>query len=823
MRVLTASSVAGSPPLTRHQGLRRAIVAVSVCVAAVIACVRGFFSPVTPELTPVIEEPPPRLAPRVLWIVVDGLRHDTALELGWMPNLMSLSKQGASGTATTTAITMTGVGVRAMSTGMSSSLFDLARNWSLPRVTEDNLFRRLRDRGDRAVALGNETWFGLFPDSLARATTAKPGIIKFARPVNGFDRMLTRETLKLAAKDDWQLAVLHYGGVDNASHMWTPLTDKFRAKITEIDNDIARVVAAMGPSTAVMITSDHGTSDRGNHGGIDPVERITPLVLIGPGIRRGAALDAQQVDLPAVIAALLGLQVPAPIEGHVLVDALDLTPVQAAALRASEARRHERYASAYADQFSTEARDPNIELSAWLVGVRTRWIASLAWAIAMIAAAAWVFGLARGREQLLSAIVIAVSLASIGLPPSIAPALVAVVALCIPLVPQLAELRGKAMLGLAGLVAIQTAALVIHTYERVIHGALRNNLDVRVSWLGVVALAACAPFVWRACRSKQVAPWAGFALVLAFAMPGDDAALWGVVLVGGVAAIASWNLEDDWGLLIAIALAVVGFWIRPSGVWAEIAAPAVIAVIAALLTRQWPWLVAGAAASALVAFDRPMLVVFPALGVATLAAIVVAIRRGELARIGWGAAIVLGMLSHSSDVPGLIGLVLVCDRIGRLERLNAFGATVICIALRFAFILVFEGRLAFGNLEIWLGYVAGNEHTVLGALLVFTKFLLPFVVVLGLALRSLELRSAAITGCVVFLVLRIAEIVIGLCTAQGTFYGPYRDVAQLALTAGLLVTLLVASLVTRGRRRALTVTVNARRQAPRSATASSTE
>ncbi len=764
---------------------------------------RGFFSPVTPELRPVIEAPPPRLASRVLWIVVDGLRHDTALELGWMPNLMALSKQGASGTATTTAITMTGVGVRAMSTGMSSSLFDLARNWSLPRVTEDNLFRRLRDRGGRAVALGNETWFQLFPDSLERATKERPGIIKFARPVNGYDRILTKHALKLATADTWELAVLHYGGVDNASHMWTPWADKFRAKITEVDHDIGRIVAAMGPTTTVVVTSDHGTSDRGHHGGIDPVERITPLVVLGPGVRRGVVVDAQQVDLPATISALLGLQAPAPIEGHVLVDALDLTPPQAAALRQSEASRHERYSTAYAAQFSTDPRDPDVELSEWLNGVRTRWVASLAWAIAMIAAAAWVFGLARSRiEGHLSLGIIAVSLGSVALPPSVVPAVIVGLGLLAPLAPQLAELPRRALLAILGLAAIQTAALLIHTYERVIHSGLRRALDIHASWLGVVVLAACAPIVWRLCRAKQVSPWAAFALLLAFAMPGDDAALWGVVLVGGVAAIAMWHLEADWSLFLAIGISVVGFRFGSSftGSWVEIVAPMILSLIAFGSDRKWPWLVAGVAASAMVATGRPMLVMFPAIGIAVIAAFV---RRGDLARIGWGAAIVLAMLSHGSDIPGLIGLVLVCDRIGRLERLTAFGATVACLALRDAFVLVFEGRLAFGNLEIWLGYVAGNEHTVLGGLLVFLKFLLPFVVVLALVTRSLstEVRSLAITGCVVFLVLRIAEIVIGLCTAQGTFYGPYRDVAQLAITAGLLVTLLVASLLVSGRSR----------------------
>ncbi|MBA2538008.1 MAG: alkaline phosphatase family protein, partial [Deltaproteobacteria bacterium] len=446
---------------------RRGLVALTVCVAALVACVRGFFSPVVPVLPEVIESPSPRLASRVLWIVVDGLRHDTALESGWMPQLEGLARRGASGTAMTTAITMTGVGVRAMSTGMSPSLADLARNWSLPRVTDDNLFARIKARGGRAVALGNETWFQLFPDMLAKATNRRPGIIKFASPVNGFDRFLTKRALELAGDKSWELAVLHFGGVDNASHMWTPSSEKFHDKITEIDTDLGRIAAEMGPHTTLLITSDHGTSDRGHHGGIDPVERRTPLVLVGPGIRRGASLDARQVDLPATVAALLGLQVSAPVEGRALVEALDLTLSDGDALIASEARRHDRYANAYATQFSEPPRPAGVELADWLATARARWLAPLLWALAMIAAAAWLFGLSRGAPRVERWLSLAIVIAAIGSAVvSVAPvplAAIALVGLLVPLLPWLDEVRHRlrpTTLVVIALAAAQTAALL---------------------------------------------------------------------------------------------------------------------------------------------------------------------------------------------------------------------------------------------------------------------------------------------------------------------------------------------------------------------------
>ena len=72
---------------------------------------------------------------------------------------------------------------------------------------------------------------------------------------------------------------------------------------------------------------------------------ITAAASRSPGERRscspahavahGHHLDAHQTDVAPTIAALLGLPIPAPSEGQVLFDALDLSPATAAALRAA--------------------------------------------------------------------------------------------------------------------------------------------------------------------------------------------------------------------------------------------------------------------------------------------------------------------------------------------------------------------------------------------------------------------------------------------------------------------------------------------------------
>ena len=108
------------------------------------------------------------------------------------------------------------------------------------------------------------------------------------------------------------------------------------------------------------------------------------------------------------------------------------------------------------------------------------------------------------------------------------------------------------------------------------------------------------------------------------------------------------------------------------------------------------------------------------------------------------------------------------------------------------FFALFEGAFEFSRLEVWLAY-EGNPGTelVFGATVVILKFALPWV--LAIAFTSSRIGSRAlwmVTGwTAVFLCLRIAHIVLGMTIARGTFYSPYLDSGQLALTMAMLASL----------------------------------
>lgn len=121
--------------------------------------------------------------------------------------------------------------------------------------------------------------------------------------------------------------------------------------VTRAYEDLSDTLAAPnGPEVVLPYTEDSlGVSPTGlgtqwgTHGGLSWGVQHIPLVLSGPGVRRGvSSFPAQLVDVAPTIERLMGLTVPSGVDGVVLSDALRSPDGgDAAGLKAVEARRTE--------------------------------------------------------------------------------------------------------------------------------------------------------------------------------------------------------------------------------------------------------------------------------------------------------------------------------------------------------------------------------------------------------------------------------------------------------------------------------------------------
>lgn len=104
----------------------------------------------------------------------------------------------------------------------------------------------------------------------------------------------------------------------------------------DFDQFLARLLAAVGPDTVVIVASDHGHSPTIVHSLYTQHRHGPPGILLMQGgpVKRGVALQGASVfDLSPTVLYLLGLPVPSHAAGKVLTDALDPAFVRAHPVR----------------------------------------------------------------------------------------------------------------------------------------------------------------------------------------------------------------------------------------------------------------------------------------------------------------------------------------------------------------------------------------------------------------------------------------------------------------------------------------------------------
>ncbi len=348
-----------SPAVIRRASLLSAGIAALVGAGVIAAGVarRSWASVVAyapAPLQPVpVDAVPPALAPRVVLVVIDGLRLDRSLQ---MPFLCELRRRGADFESSAGVPSYSRPGRAALATGAWSDLHGATTNFHDRAIAIDNLFREARRAGVTCAVAGSQLWPSLFGSDLAGATVATASgnddAGQFARRAPELSAFEATIPSRLAAADA-RLSVTDEVVVDYAGHEFGGATPEYERAVADADAWLRSLFSGLDlAQTAVIVTADHGHLDAGGHGSDEDVVLRTPLVLAGRGIRTGARGTARQIDVAPTIAALLGIPIPAAAEGRVLLDALDLSSEARAALVAEETTQKQRLADAYRATFA---------------------------------------------------------------------------------------------------------------------------------------------------------------------------------------------------------------------------------------------------------------------------------------------------------------------------------------------------------------------------------------------------------------------------------------------------------------------------------------
>lgn len=337
--------------------------------------------PALAHVAPAVVDPhTPRLARRVFVVVVDGLRLDESYELPFIdglrrrgvdseaqshyptwsrPNYVSILTgvpPRASGVRTnhhSTPVTLDSLMDRTKAAGLTSAMatdYDvLPRLFLRPRPPRgDELSREvahLERDGDKdsEVEEAAEDSDVVDDKELAAAVRAPDANLvspfddaRYAPWPGGFSE--AGEALVAGNAD---LVIMLVGVVDVAGHAHGGASPHYRDATLIADHALSRTLGHVDlERDTIIITADHGHTNRGGHGGMEPNVLAVPLVAAGAGIKPGATPnDARLIDIAPTVATLLGMPAPGHGLGRTLLEILDTDAVTAAARRVADTQR----------------------------------------------------------------------------------------------------------------------------------------------------------------------------------------------------------------------------------------------------------------------------------------------------------------------------------------------------------------------------------------------------------------------------------------------------------------------------------------------------
>jgi hypothetical protein len=292
--------------------------------------------------------PSPRLVDQVVIVLVDGLAYHASRS---MPFLNELRRQGADGDCRIGLPSLSLPGRAVMMTGAWQEIHGQATNFNPRPLRVEHLFQAARRKGLRtALAAGDgpQTLFEPWIDERVVYGRRDPAESHDLVRLEAELRWMGEATRSLLREKRPNLFLLDLTIADEAGHGWGASSRQYQAAAQAVDEEIQRLAPEMDLRRSVLVvTSDHGHTPTGGHGGPEESVLHVPLVMVGGPVRPGANGTVDQVDLAPTLAALLGIDIPASSQGRPLLEFLDLSAEGRRAVLQGLHQQRENFVSQY--------------------------------------------------------------------------------------------------------------------------------------------------------------------------------------------------------------------------------------------------------------------------------------------------------------------------------------------------------------------------------------------------------------------------------------------------------------------------------------------
>ncbi|MGB0476497.1 MAG: alkaline phosphatase family protein [Candidatus Poseidoniaceae archaeon] len=288
------------------------------------------------EPSPYPNEP---LTEGFLFVVLDGGRIDLMSDPDLMPNLNRRVQDGAYLEVRTNPLTMTAMCVKEMATGVPSRPNEALQNFrpkhpgSIDGFNLATTFDADNDgEPDNHVGIiGDYVWKELIPDrDLVPFYKARYGHADYYQgDEEAFEELKrwARGAPPEGFSQSRNLIVAHLSGLDSVGHRYSAAdSPEYDKKLRWLDTNLEEVFQELSEDWTVVVTSDHGLTDSGQHGSDLEILRNVPAFMWGPNIKQGVVVKGvQQRDIATLPSVLFSLPMPHAVHGRIPLDAFDIS------------------------------------------------------------------------------------------------------------------------------------------------------------------------------------------------------------------------------------------------------------------------------------------------------------------------------------------------------------------------------------------------------------------------------------------------------------------------------------------------------------------
>lgn len=126
--------------------------------------------------------------------------------------------------------------LKGLTTGSLPTFVDMGSNFASPEINEDNIIDQMVRNHLPIVFMGDSTWTDLYPRRFKRSYSY-PSFDIF--DLDTVDSKIKKHLPKEMKKNDWDVLIAHFLGVDHCGHKYGPLHDEMSRKLNEM-NDVIR-------------------------------------------------------------------------------------------------------------------------------------------------------------------------------------------------------------------------------------------------------------------------------------------------------------------------------------------------------------------------------------------------------------------------------------------------------------------------------------------------------------------------------------------------------------------------------------------------------